>query len=398
MNILYISYDGALDPLGQSQVLPYILKLSEKGFKITLLTYEKKKNIALSRDKIIKLKDSLNKNKVRWEFLNYHKSPNIPATIFDIVSGFIKAMILIHKDEIKVIHCRSFIGAIPGFLLARLFRLKFIYDMRGLWPDEKVDAGSWNKNSLVYRFTKYMENKFIKHADWIIVLTNKGKSILVNSYESCTRISVIPTCVDTELFMEKQDIDPKDHGISAKFIMLYSGSIGSWYMFDEIAAFFNEIDKTFDNTLFLILTNNDPQEVDGLLKDKNISKDKYKIMSLTRSEVADWLKIADVSVFFIKPCFSKQFSCPTKLAESLACGVPVVINSGIGDTDSFVKDNKVGVVIDSFAPEVLKDGVSRLIKLLKDGIVLEKRCRKLAEDEFSLEKGVDTYRRIYNQV
>jgi glycosyltransferase involved in cell wall biosynthesis len=198
--------------------------------------------------------------------------------------------------------------------------------------------------------------------------------------------------------MEKQDIDPKDHGISAKFIMLYSGSIGSWYMFDEIAAFFNEIDKTFDNTLFLILTNNDPQEVDGLLKDKNISKDKYKIMSLTRSEVADWLKIADVSVFFIKPCFSKQFSCPTKLAESLACGVPVVINSGIGDTDSFVKDNKVGVVIDSFAPEVLKDGVSRLIKLLKDGIVLEKRCRKLAEDEFSLEKGVDTYRRIYNQV
>ena len=40
-NILYISYDGITDPLGQSQILPYISELSRKGLKFHLISFEK---------------------------------------------------------------------------------------------------------------------------------------------------------------------------------------------------------------------------------------------------------------------------------------------------------------------------------------------------------------------
>ena len=41
-SVLYLSYDGMTDPLGQSQVIPYLSHISE-NFKITIISFEKKK-------------------------------------------------------------------------------------------------------------------------------------------------------------------------------------------------------------------------------------------------------------------------------------------------------------------------------------------------------------------
>jgi len=41
IEVLYLSYDGMTDSLGKSQVLPYLVGLSTKGFRITLISFEK---------------------------------------------------------------------------------------------------------------------------------------------------------------------------------------------------------------------------------------------------------------------------------------------------------------------------------------------------------------------
>ena len=41
IKVLYISYDGMTDPLGQSQVLPYLEGLAKKNYAITLISFEK---------------------------------------------------------------------------------------------------------------------------------------------------------------------------------------------------------------------------------------------------------------------------------------------------------------------------------------------------------------------
>src|SRR4051794_20204501 len=40
-SVLYITYDGLTDPLGRSQVLPYLTGLAERGHRITVLSCEK---------------------------------------------------------------------------------------------------------------------------------------------------------------------------------------------------------------------------------------------------------------------------------------------------------------------------------------------------------------------
>ena len=55
--ILYISYDGLTDSLGQSQILPYIIGLSKQGYRFTIVSAEKEKVYACGKDEIQKIKE-----------------------------------------------------------------------------------------------------------------------------------------------------------------------------------------------------------------------------------------------------------------------------------------------------------------------------------------------------
>src|SRR6266481_1842126 len=85
---LFISYNGMLDPLGQSQVLPYLRELSKRGVRFTLLSFERPP--AFSGDGAARresLRRSLAAEGIDWHWLRYHQTPSLPATIFDVANG-----------------------------------------------------------------------------------------------------------------------------------------------------------------------------------------------------------------------------------------------------------------------------------------------------------------------
>ena len=131
------------------------------------------------------------------------------------------------------------------------------------------------------------------------------------------------------------------------------------------------------------------------MKRQGIGLEDFCVRSASYQDVPRWLSVASASIFFIKPSFSKKSSCATKFGESLACGVPVVINSEIGDTDGIVKSDRIGVVIDKFALDSYKKGVDELLGLMKDGDNLRMRCRSRATASLSLNNGVNYYHMIY---
>ena len=63
-NILYLTYDGLTDPLGRSQVLPYIIGLSkDKNLIFTIISFEKNKNFLSQKSTIESI---LNLNEINW--------------------------------------------------------------------------------------------------------------------------------------------------------------------------------------------------------------------------------------------------------------------------------------------------------------------------------------------
>ena len=99
----------------------------------------------------------------------------------------------------------------------------------------------------------------------------------------------------------------------------------------------------------------------------------------------------------IKPVYSKIASAPTKLAEYLGCGVPVVGNTGVGDMADILEKRGVGVALADFSDQSLRIGAQRLVELAREPGIQE-RCRQTAVERFSLDQGVAAYNAIYQRL
>lgn len=408
MKVLFISYNGALEPLIQSQGIPYLKGLSNRGMDCILLSFEKaQKDKKIFKEKINMLKKELEDCGIKWYRLQYHKSPIFFATLFDIFTGIMLSFYIVISKKINIIHARATVSATIGYVVARLTGKKFIFDERGLMAEEYIDGGMWKRESILYKVTLYLEKKLLSEADAIVMLTENIKGFLINTdYLPQSRngkrlnISVIPCCVDTGRFNNQVSRNAglkERYGLTGKFVFLYIGSLGTWYLLEEMIDFFLTAKTIINNAHFLVLTHISKEMVRNSWRKRGLSFNDITIDEVEFEDMPEHIKLADIGIFFIKPVFSKKSSCPIKFAEYLACGLPVVINAGIGDTDKVVERNKLGVVIKEFNKESYSASIIRLLELMKERGSAN-RCRKIAEDIFSLDIGISRYFELYNKV
>ncbi|MBI4620225.1 MAG: glycosyltransferase [Desulfobacterales bacterium] len=395
MNVLYISYDGILDPVGQSQVIPYLSGLIKKGASITLISFEKKDK--LKSKYATSVQSDLITTGIKWIPLRYHKKPIIAATSFDIVQGLLVGLLITWRDSIKIIHARGYITGLIALFIKKLTKVSFIFDMRGFWADEKADAGTWSSHSIIYRLTKYLERVFICGSDEIVVLTKKARKTIQDKFER-NHVSVIPCCVDLELFKPCLSDNSNLNLPPGRFIVTYLGSVGTFYRFDEIVHFYSLLREEIPEAFFLAITNNDLPLISETLSHYSIESNNYLITSVVHPEVPTILKQSTISLIFYHRPLSGVGCCPIKFGESLSCGVPVVINSGIGDCDQIVQKERVGVVIGKYTEDAYKEAIKSIQELLKEGNTLRERCRKVAEMYFPLDVGEQRYWEIYRRL
>lgn len=378
----YLSYDGALDPLGATQVVPYLEGLAGRGVLYELITFEKPERLAdASRNTAMAAR--LARAGVGWHPLKYHKSPRVPATIFDVIAGAIRLRRLARGLGFGLLHCRGEITP----MMVRMARLNgpMLLDMRGFFANERVDAGSWAAGSLVDRSVRAMEGQNVRRARRVVVLTERGRTALIGRGVTLP-IDVIPTCVDCEQFDRSRfDEEPR-------FDLVYFGSLGGWYMTEEMLAFVKEAREVGPVPRVLFLANN----VDAATRTR-LNEAGVTLQSSTPEDVPRWLARCRATFFFIRATPSKIASCPTKLAEALAMGLPVLTGPGVGDVDQILAEEGVGVVLSDFSSASFRLGWRAMKELLsRPGI--EERCRAVAQNRLSLDLGVDRYFRVYQQM
>jgi len=399
-NILYLSYDGMTDPLGQSQVLPYIIGLTKKGYHFHLISFEKPDRFIAHKKDILQICEE---NNITWVPMLYTKRPPLFSTMWDVWRMKKKAFELNKEYSFSMVHCRSYLSALIGLSMKRRFKTAFLFDMRGFWADERVDGNIWNlKNPIyrwVYHFFKAKEKVFFSTADHIISLTNEGKKEILswNGFENLTdKISVIPCCVDIVKFDKKRvstemlKVKKSELGISdSQFILGYVGSIGTWYMLEEMLSFYKRSSKSLTNPLFLFVTKENENDIYRLSDNMDIPRKEIIVTSCYHNDMPLYMSLFNCSIFFIKPVYSKKASSPTKQGELMAMGIPVICNDKVGDTADIVRKYNSGLVISS---EKINESV------ISDYTFSESNAIEGAQEYFGLEKGVNTYGEIYKKI
>lgn len=117
--VLYISYDGIMEPLGQSQVLRYLEQLSSTH-NIVLVSYEKENDWY---DKVNReaLQLQMISADIKWFPLRYHKTPSGLASAFDIFQGVLVSSWIVAKHHIQIVHARSYVSAVIALTLKKIF-------------------------------------------------------------------------------------------------------------------------------------------------------------------------------------------------------------------------------------------------------------------------------------
>lgn len=387
--VLYISYDGILEPLGQSQVLAYLEALA-KARPIHLLSFEKAEDWS-DRSARERIAGRVAAAGIRWHPRRYHKRPSALATSWDIGVGIVSGLWLVLRHRLRIVHARSYVPAVMALALKRLTRARFVFDMRGFWADERVDGGLWPLQGRMYRFAKWFERRFLLGADRVVSLTHAAVGEMSRFPYLSGRMpamTVIPTCADLARFRPMPELR------AGALTLGYVGSAGTWYLFDAAVACFAELRRIRPDARILILNRGEHDYIRERLVEGGVPLDAVELRTADHSEIPAQMARMHAGVFFIKPVFSKQASAPTKLAEFLGCGIPCLANAGVGDMAGVLEGEGVGVILENFGIIALQRGMERLMELARQPGI-QARCHAVAHRHFSLEEGVARYRAIY---
>jgi glycosyltransferase involved in cell wall biosynthesis len=402
VRVLYLSYDGMCDPLGGSQVLPYLFGLAEREHRISLVSFEKADRSEAEREEV---RHSCTAAGIDWHPLPYHKRPPLLSSMYDVRRMRRLAARLHRQEGFDLVHCRSYLPALVGLKMKRRFGVPFVFDMRGFWADERVDGRIWNLSNPLFRavfaYFKRREAELLAEADQVISLTEEGRKILLQRRGGADGppIAMIPCCVDFDAFprvtAKVRAASRKVLGIDAKAtVAAYLGSWGSWYLTDEMLDFF-KVQLERDPAAILLVVSREPRdEIVAEAASRGISPDRVIVRPASRAEVPKLIAAADYGLFFIMPVFSKKASSPTKMGEFLSLELPVVTNGGVGDVERILAETGAGVVARAFDAASYQEALDALAALKPD----VKRWRSAARRWFDLATGVERYDHIYDAI
>jgi len=397
---LYITFDGLTDPLGQSQILPYIIGIVNNGFDITILSCEKTERLKTEKNAVLEL---IKGTSITWQYIIYDEGGGSLSRFLYLKKLNALAKKLHKQNNFQLIHCRSYLASLIGLKFKLKFNIPFIFDMRGFWANERIDGGIWKKEKLIHNaFFKYFKKKeqlFITHTDAIVSLTNNGVNELIKLYPQTNikqKTTVIPCCTNTDLFNPNKSfkaislptLSANDH------LLIYTGSIGTWYFTKEMIDCLL-VWKIFIPNLKLLIVTKDANALNDILKNYPLDiSSTIATASSSYKDIPAYLNLAKAAIFFIKPSYSKIASSPTKMAECWAMNLPIITNSGIGDNDLYFKNNEGGILIENFTKQDYEKACKSYLQLISQ----KNNYRKIALTNFDTKDAIIKYTKIYKTI
>jgi glycosyltransferase involved in cell wall biosynthesis len=402
MRALYVSQTGMTEPLGRSQVIPYLKGLARAGWHIDLVASEP---AAASDDAIAAVTAELGDARIGYRSTRRSPSHALAVKVAESARAFLRLVARALATQPRIVHARSYVpGAVAHLVTTVTPRSRFLFDCRGLLGDEYVDFGHWRRDSFNYRLLKRVERRLFAKADGVVVLTDRLRRWLVDEARFVPPshpVEVIPCCVDLEQFRFDEAARARARaalGAADRLVVAYSGTLGAWYCEAEMAELFAAVRRRRP-ALFAVFTRSPSDRLQKELRARGVSDGDVVVRSATQAEMPGWLSSADVGISFAEPRFSKIASSPVKVAEYLALGVPLVVNRGVGDQDELARRYPESLIdAGLMGPRELDAAAARLAALppLDEDAAARARHRAVAVERFALEGvGIARYRDLY---
>lgn len=326
-----------------------------------------------------------NKARIKTDDPNAWVLPMLPRMTAFGFNRFILLIVLLLTGE-RTIIARNVLACKMAIQLKKILKLKVCFDGRG------AIAAEWNEYNVVpfpewKQLIHQWEKQCVVDSDWRIAVSSELVRYWNERYDfTSSDFSVIPCTLNTGF--EAMTLDEKNIASAREqmgfgeqdIVLVYSGSTAGWQSFDMLHDFLKRILNEQLHVKVLFLSEKD-KNVDALKKEfPNRIFQKF----VKHHEVTSVLTSCDYGILLREKSVTNRVASPTKFAEYLSAGLPVLISEEIGDYTAFVETNHCGKVLNS----------TETIKLNRQSPAERNRCITLVTENYTK----DSQRQKYLQL
>ena len=317
--------------------------------------------------------------------------PALPKTLYWRFNTLILWLICIALRP-PVIIARNVIAANMALAIKKFSGVKKVcFDGRGAiaaeWKEYDVEVAEAWKNEI-----DELERKAVVNSNFRIAVSHHLVEYWREKYGykdenhvviPCTLSSgfVLTTADEKTILLKREELGWKKEDV----LFAYSGSTAGWQSFNLLATFLYPLLKENKNHKVLFLAKEEANI-------KQLQKDfpgQVQQRWLSHNEVKDNLNACDYGILIREDTVTNRVASPTKFAEYLSAGLPVIISENLGDYSRFTHENKCGIV--------LADAIK--VSLLEKPVPDEKRrMMKLVEDNFTKKACSNQYKKMLQQL
>jgi colanic acid biosynthesis glycosyl transferase WcaI len=230
------------------------------------------------------------------------------------------------RPDVVIATSPQILVGLPGWWIAKIKRVPFVFEVRDLWPESLAAVGM--SNPLLNRVIGKIASFLYKRADHIAVVTPAFRDHLRRHWQvAAQNISVIQNGVETKLFSP----DAEDANIRSKlnagekFVVSFIGTLGLAHGLDCLIAAAEQLQRSHPDILFLLVGEGaDRERMLAQAKRKNLSNITF-ISQLPRETIPAYICTSDACLVLLKQSEVFKTVIPTKMLEFMSCGRPIIL-------------------------------------------------------------------------
>lgn len=247
---------------------------------------------------------------------------------------------------------------VTAWLLARLKRAAFLFEVRDLWPAFAIEVGVL-RSSLLIRLSRWLERFLYRRAD--VVMVNSPGFIRHVGQHGAREVALIPNGADASMF------DPfatgadfrRRHGLEGRFVALYAGAHGLSNDLEILLEAAQQVSDCEGLTIALLGDGKEKPRLQARAAEMGLTNVVF-IPPVPKAEMGEALAAADVCIAILKPIPLYATVYPNKVFDYMAAGRPVLLAID-GVIRKVIEDAEGGIFIPPGDAGAMAAGLRRLV-------------------------------------
>lgn len=256
----------------------------------------------------------------------------------------------------------QFFTACAAYLVSRMKRIPFVFELRDMWP-ESIKAVGAMKDSAVFRMLERIEMFLYRKAARIVTVTHAFKDTLIGRGIDGAKIDVVTNGVDLSHFAPqvKDAALEQKFGLQGMFVAGYIGTHGMAHALETLLEAALKLQQTpgAENVRLMFLGDGArKQGLETQARAMGLGNVLF-LDSVPKDQVVRYWSLLDVSVIHLRKSDLFTTVIPSKLFECMGMGLPV-LHGVAGESADIVRREQVGEVFESENAQQLVEGLLRM--------------------------------------